>query len=547
MNENLGTKGGKRDRKITIFNKKRKKKRAILEEEKKKETMQKEKIQKTPILPEKEKIDISSTSYRRKKIGIKPDTTLSKEEPFKERNFIHKEENLSPDKKRENPVSIDDSKEKIEEKKQPEIKKPIKELKKDSIQIEMNKGIEEEMELEKETFPFEIPEEKNIYPKSTNIRKATSKKGGTPPLTLEKKEEISPIKEKESITYLEKEIIHVLDENIKDIQYDLKKLDSEVYTIKKEMNQEIGQEELEELELEIENLIIKIETLKKEMESLKKTFALDFPVEVPDNYLIYLVDEYKEKQMERDYLEKRLNENKEYLSLVEQIILIEKEKDTLSEKVKEKQDKLGLNEKEIQKLNEEVISLEDSFKDLEKLMETQEKILKELESKVNDTVHITERVEFISRTIEHSIIDLFLLMATLKHNLSLKGNALALAQAAITLDLILKLTTPIEERVKVKENDLVDYKNMITNSIMDVGKLNTIVDQNIESIASIRHTFLHDYKEYSYLDSYQNTLKKLEELENNMQDRKSQITRIEKDMERQLEKNEAKVKQYGTI
>lgn len=545
MNENLGAKGGKRDRRITIFHKKRKKKKAILEEETKKEIMQKEKIQKTPILPEKEKGDISSTNYRRKKWGIKPDTKLSKEEPFKEIEPLQKEENLSPDKKKENPVSIDDSKEMIEEKKQPEISDPIKKTRKDSIQIEINKGIAGE--LEKETFPLEIPEEKNTHPKSTNIRQATPKKGERPPLTLEKNEEISPTKEMESIPYLEKEIIHVLDENIKDIQYDLKKLDSEVYTIKKKMNQEIQQEEVEELELEIENLIIKIETLKKEMESLKKTFALDFPVEVPDNYLIYLVDEYKDKQIERDYLEKRLNENKEYLSLVEQIILIEKERDTLSEKVKEKKDKLELNEEEIQKLNEEVISLEDSFKDLEKLMETQEKILKELESKVNDTVHITERVEFISRTIEHSIIDLFLLMATLKHNLSLKGNALAAVQAAITLDFILKLTTPIEERVKVKENDLVDYKNTITNSIMDVDKLNTIVDQNIESIIGIRHTFLQDYKEYSYLDSYQNALKKLEELENNMKDRKGQITRIGKDMERQLEKNEAKVKQYGTI
>ena len=53
-----------------------------------------------------------------------------------------------------------------------------------------------------------------------------------------------------------------------------------------------------------------IEEIKKQIVSLKRTFGFKFPIENPDNYLIYLVEEYKSNRKEEIDLEKKLKEKK---------------------------------------------------------------------------------------------------------------------------------------------------------------------------------------------------------------------------------------------
>ena len=55
---------------------------------------------------------------------------------------------------------------------------------------------------------------------------------------------------------------------------------------------------------------------------------------------------------------------------------------------------------------------------------------------------------------------------------------------------------------------------------------------------------MHNYRECSYLESYQNALDKLNRLEENIKERKNDVAKMKKEMEYQLEKNNAKVKRY---
>lgn len=191
-----------------------------------------------------------------------------------------------------------------------------------------------------------------------------------------------------------------------------------------------------------------------------------------------------------------------------------------------------------------LVSIDDIKNKITQMLETQTKLLDEIKQKVNETVHINERISIISKTVNHSLLDLFLLMAIFKHNLSIKNNVLAAISTKIALDMIIKMTTPIEEKIIIKENDLVDYQTLINNCLDDTNNLENIINSNLNDIESIRYILEHNYKDCSYLDSYQEALLKLSDLENEMKNRKKDIINIKYETQFQLEKNEEKVQKY---
>ena len=84
--------------------------------------------------------------------------------------------------------------------------------------------------------------------------------------------------------------------------------------------------------------------------------------------------------------------------------------------------------------------------------------------------------------------------------------------------------------------------NIVQSFIKELSNyLENIIDNNLDKIDSIRYTFVHNYRECSYLESYQNALDKLNRLEENIKERKNDVAKMKKEMEYQLEKNNAKV------
>lgn len=347
--------------------------------------------------------------------------------------------------------------------------------------------------------------------------------------------------------YLEKQIIKILEQQIDDSNYGLKKIDSELYAIQKEIDDLEEKEDVQEILKEIEFLIGKLKTIKKQIVSLQQTFDFDSFIDDPDNYLIYLVDEIKEKRKNCQLLSDKLKENDKYKNIVDEIIEIELRQEKLLNKLKEKEEQLDLDNEQISKLNESVIDLEEMKTKINNMLKMQNNLLEEVKIKVNETVHVTEKVDYISKSVKHSLFELFLLMAMLKHNLSIKNNVVAAISAKATLDLIIKMTTPVTEKVVTMVSDVSDYSDIINSCLNDTTKLENIMDENLNNVSSLLYMFEHDYKECSYLDSYQDALNRIISLDRELRERKIEITKIKEETQLQLEKNEAKIKKYGSI
>lgn len=497
MKQNLGSKDGKNNRRLFFLNRKRKirvEEQEVIEKQTKDELVKKEK-EKQLILDQsaKDNVDVevvkeSKTTAKSKQV---PPTTII--EKVQEENNIHNKNDSN---------------------KEPKIHQ----------------------------------DENIIYGKPNNKKKTVESNSvndlniDAPTLSNKRSKQLS-----KDTDYFEKQILKILDQQIDENNYQLKKMDSEMHTIEKEIDSLINKEDVEEFENEIQLLIEKLNYIKRQISSLQKTFEFNFPVEEPDNYLIYLVDEFKDKVKSNILLSNKLKENKEYKSILDRIVEIEEKQELLLEKVNEKKDQLNLDNEQVEKMNNDVVDIEDMKKKIEHMLSVQTNLLNEIKIKVNETVHITERVDYITKSVNHSILELFLLMSILKHNLSIKNSVIAAVSAKIALDMIMKMTTPTKEKVVTKVSDVNNYEDLINSCLSDTGKLEKLMDENLNSISSIRYAFEHDYKECSYLPSYKETLDKIYSLEEEMKTKKVEIIKMKKETELQLEKNNTKVIRYGSL
>lgn len=512
MKEELGAKGGKKDLKLSFLNRKRnrKLKEEELAQEKEKEVQQQKKKEEEILLTiEKDNI---SEQLVTNSIEIKPKQQLS-------------DDLVTPEKQTtDNLVSPKDN---SITQKQPEHEKIInipvnEEIKQDDILVDYPKIVTKARENDSNIVDFPTPSDTKVD---------TGEK--------EKQEEV--------VGFIEKQVIQILEQDIEEKKFQLKKIDSEIHTIQKNIDTATNEEELDSVEKEIERLMEMLEQIKRQILSLEKTFDFKFPVEEPDNYLIYLVEDYKEHRKEEKDFYKKLQDKEEYISLVDTLIKVETKQEMILEKMQDKKEQLGLEEEQVQKLNDDVVSIEEMNENIKRMIEQHKNVIEEIGHKVNETVHITERVEFITKSVDHTMLELFLLMGVLKHNLSIKNNAIAAATAALALDAIIKMTTPIKEKIVVKDNDFKNYETMINSCINDTNFLEQMIHNNLNQISSIRYTFEKDYSSCSYLPSYQEALQKLTSLEDDMKERKQDVARMKKDIELQLEKNNAKVKKYGSM
>lgn len=522
MKEGIGAKGGKKDRILRFRNRKRKQKQESQELEKRQQQQQQEKNKKQ------KEIDaillIDSDSDKEEKIPI------FKNKSSESKTNISSSLNLSP------PI--------IEE---PSLKKQTvikaipptihKDKKKTSKPVYSPPSFLNKQETKKKAETISSLETQKIAD-NTDLSKTTYS-------TSNPKVAASPKETKDTMTFVEKQVIKILEQDIEEKKYQLKKMDSELYTIQKNIDSITDKEELKELEQEVQQLMEMIEQIKSQMISLEKMLALELPVEEPDHYLIYLVEEYKSHRHIEIELEKSLQENPRFQFLIDTVIEMEEKQKIIQEKIQEKKGKLELEEEQINKLNEDVVDLEEMNQKITKLLKESKKMMEEITQKVNETVHITQRVEIITRQVDHTMLELFLLMGLLKHNLSIKNNAIAAATAMLALDMIIKMTTPISEKKVIFENDVKDYRDWIEHCTKDTNFLEEMIDKNIDQISSIRYIFEHDYSACDYLSSYQSALEKLMALEEEMKERKKDVSKMKKEMQTQLEKNNAKVNKYN--
>ena len=552
FDEGKGAKGGKKDLIQTKKNEQKKIKLSeqeieekLLVEKKKKQEKEKQIIANNPP----KKGQGKQPPKRRKKAGIAP----VPEDKKKEKQPSPKEEltkATSSPKRVDSQVSLENKEEKEKDKnttginntqKEPEKRKlaAVPNSKEETKEQNINHEEKQKANIQRKKRKAGIPSKED----TESLENDFSEEKNTSPTVQE-----STLPQDENALW-ELKVIQELENLIKENRYQLDKLFAEYYLLEKEVDEVQYSEDAKYLSQEIEKLLDQLEQIKRELEILVDTVDLENIYELHDDYLTYLVDNYKQ-QVSKEMIIDQVQDFKhdpEYMSIMKKIILFEQARDELEEQVKEKQNELDLRDQDFEILKTECLEIEKTIPLLQQLIDEANLALEEIQTKVAETVHITENVKIRLKSSLSLMAQILLMMALLKKKPFKQSMGLMAVEGIIAANIVKELLKPKEVKEITLTSDIRNYQDEILSAINDVGSVTDLVEKSLVDIQEIHKNFEHDFSIYQDLPEYKELLTTIITMEEELAANKEKIVFVQKEMARELEKNDQKVKRYENL
>ena len=552
FDEGKGAKGGKKDLIQTKKNEQKKIKLSeqeieekLLVEKKKKQEKEKQIIANNPP----KKGQGKQPPKRRKKAGIAP----VPEDKKKEKQPSPKEEltkATSSPKRVDSQVSLENKEEKEKDKnttginntqKEPEKRKlaAVPNSKEETKEQNINHEEKQKANIQRKKRKAGIPSKED----TESLENDFSEEKNTSPTVQE-----STLPQDENALW-ELKVIQELENLIKENRYQLDKLFAEYYLLEKEVDEVQYSEDAKYLSQEIEKLLDQLEQIKRELEILVDTVDLENIYELHDDYLTYLVDNYKQ-QVSKEMIIDQVQDFKhdpEYMSIMKKIILFEQARDELEEQVKEKQNELDLRDQDFEILKTECLEIEKTIPLLQRLIDEANLALEEIQTKVAETVHVTENVKTRLKSSLSLMTQILLMMALLKKKPFKQSMGLMAVEGIIAANIVKELLKPKEVKEITLTSDIKNYQDEILSAINDVGSVTDLVEKSLVDIQEIHKNFEHDFSIYQDLPEYKELLTTIITMEEELAANKEKIVFVQKEMARELEKNDQKVKRYENL
>ncbi len=394
---------------------------------------------------------------------------------------------------------------------------------------------EEEKEANKEPRTVIIP---SLKPEKVSLDKNIED------LSTAKKEETKKVEDAIDILLDDKQwqnvrakkIIETYEEDLKEVRRELR---TEVFDYNMiNQDRDIDENEADEL-LDKINLII------KKLEELKNSITVQNVDLYNDNYIIDIVNSYI-----NDFKSEKIVEDLKDSSLY---ILISKKLEELSNK-KDHINAENKKEKEKQQIDDESLSrLKDKYSDFASLndrlrafQEGQEALLMEIDTKLANQV----TTEQIQRTtilgISNQTQNLLNFTAAQMILPGARSAKAMMTAAAISTYYMRRLMNPTRKPRKIRKIRVTDYSKDIESSISDLDSILSQITKTEGQIDSVIKEFKEKFKDYiGTSKEVDDILKNLERVSDELKEKEYEIERIREKQQLNLEKNDAKVKEYS--
>lgn len=489
MNEAIGTKGGRRDRKRTIIITKRQKRKLLFQ------YSQKKKQQIKKLEQEVKRLQLTSF-FVALPISIAGNIlqTIVKGIEKTEKKQTEQEEIIDQPKQKSSP--LDDI---------VVIEKP------DIVVIENTpkRKIEVKEQLQQE---IKIPTEE--LPQEDQIEQQEIK-----PLT-------SPMIQKVA----DKKIVTTYEGNLKDAKQELKEIVYE-YQVLEANTKDIHRPE------EAEKIIAALDTMIEKLEELRQKIKVEQNLE-NNPYVEELVDDYIEEFKKKKEVS-AIKDSTLYIMLSTQVELAKEKAQSLSEKVTEAKEKLSLGKEEFNNLKENYYDYNHFNIELLSFQYEQDKMLKNLEEKVASAITETEKVETCLHAMTRQSKKLLGLLAI---PMMIPGNRSAKAMATATIAYLYfmhNLLRPKKKRRRYRIIEVKDYSKEIEGNISKI--------EDVESMLNATSTKLEEMikkirKEFAGYSEQQELLQNLQVLLKELQEKERQLQKQREKQQELLAKNKEKVK-----
>lgn len=545
MNENLGSKGGKQDRKRRnyILKKKKKKYQSQKEYEKLQKDKELKKIQLETlikIIP----IVVVGETYKvltNKEAEIKTD--LKKEEnnfPNENHQTLTPKSKVEIRKVKQDKIEIkkalisDSVKKNLQKKEELATKKQKENEKKEIIETSDNK---KDIQLQQEKNKIEPLIIAPLANSKTNENKKDS--DDKPIETIDPKLSNSAEELKLKVAQNIK-IIENYQNKLKGINYELKKLTFEYRTIEESIDNVYSEKEAEVL-FEKLNLVI------RKLEELKNRLKIDDIDKYDDNYICNLIEEYM-KSFDDKKIVKEIKDSDLYILLSTKIEELDKEKTKLKEKVTSRKEKLGLSEKKLESIKEKYFKYDDFNKKLIDFETKQDIILRDLEEKIKDSTSIEEKVRIKVVAINNQSNELLKLLALQMMIPGLKNTKNTILATLAYMHFMRKVMRPKYEikQEKYKMIKVTDYSEKIEQSLNSIDNISNTLEKTSSNLNKMINDFKTEYKDFfSQVPECNKILNNLLRVMSDLEEKEYELKQIKKQQSLNLEKNNDKIKKLN--
>ncbi len=520
MNEEIGARGGKNDRRRVIKIQNNKLKRLKEEElEELERDVRKKQITNLITLIPLTIIGQTLKIFDNKKEKIEEQVELLEDpkqvEPQKEEPSSNKKT-----------IIIFKKKEKV---------KPQEEIE----EVEEVEELKEEVETQKKEV---ITSSSTTSPKKEVIEQTSEAPVPIIPIPLPPEEEvIETLADNNEIldNLKQKEIIDVYHKELKSIRSDLRHLIFDYNIMVDESEDLYTSKEAEQLLDSLNLLINKIEELKRKI----KVEDLD---KYDENYIYTLIENYLEEFRNKKVI-KNIKDSDLFIEISDKLDELSSKKDKLKDKVEKRKEETKAKEDKYQEIKEKYYSI-DAFNDqMYALQKEQEALLKRVQEEVSKAVTVEEKVKTEINYFDTGAKNLLKLFALEMFIPGARGAKRIVTATALYAYYMNKLLNPKVITKKYKEIKVIDYEDAIERNINDLEKLENSLSKTTSQIDKIINKFKEEYSEYmDTIPEYTSFLNKLYKVKDNLKEKEDELSYIKSEQKKQLEINKVQVKKRGT-
>lgn len=330
-------------------------------------------------------------------------------------------------------------------------------------------------------------------------------------------------------------IVDEYEHKLKEVRKDLRQLVFEYNVVSEASDELYDSKEADELLDRLNEIIKKIEELKRK---------IDIPDidKYDDNYLYTLVSDYIEEFKNKNFVSE-IKDSALYIMISEKLDELDSKKDNLQNKIETKKSSLELDEMRIEEIREKYYSFDKFNKEITKFQQEQDKVLEEIKDKMAKATTIQERVETQVQGMNRQSRRLMAIMAA---SMMLPGARSAKGLATLTASYLYFMRNIMRPNVRTRTLRTIrveDYHKEIERSIADLENVKDLLSKTSRQIDSTIREFETEFKDYlNEFPECRELLSNLEKIKDEILEKEYELVRIKEEQEKNLEKNNAKVK-----
>lgn len=350
------------------------------------------------------------------------------------------------------------------------------------------------------------------------------------PLQFDTQKKLHDLKSRKLIEEYEKEL--------KNIRYELRKLVFEYNVI-------VQQEDAAIVSQDVQVLIDKLSEVIKKIEDLKKRIKIEDLDRYDANYIYFLIEGYLQ-EFKYGKTVSELKDSPLYILISEKLAELDREKEKLNSKLKDKKDKYEDREINFEELKEKYYDVERINKELAAFQDEQEKLLAEVREKIAKSISVSERIEVQAKAMSMQSRRLLTLLSLQMFIPGIR-NVKAMTMAAVAyMQFIQNIMKPETTTRKIKVITVKDYSREIEGNIAAIDDASKLLGKTSKQIDKMIYEIKDKFKDYiGVIKECDELLVNLDRIKMNLREKEYEMELIKEQQEKALERNNAMVLKRG--